>query len=359
VAVLDSGFRGYRMHLGHALPARVTARSFRFDGNLEARDSQHGILCGEVIHALAPEAELLFANWEPDQPEQFLQAVQWARQQGARVVSCSLIMPSWSDGEGGGDVHAALAQLLGSGGSPTDMLCFSCAGNIAQRHWSGSYREGDSGYHEWQPGVIANELRPWGEEQVSVELCWQAGADYDLIVWDDTFGAEVGRSRARGTTRRHCAVVRFQPEATHTYHVRVRQVRGQPAVFHLVALGAGLEYATARGSIPFPGDGPSVIAVGAVTYDGQRASYSSCGPNSPKPKPDLVAPVPFPSLWRARSFAGPSPAAPQAAALAAPRWSSRPTWSAAQIRAALRSTARDLGPAGHDWETGYGQIELP
>src|SRR5262249_2852706 len=45
VAILDTGFRGYRAHLGGALPDRVTARSFRKDGNLEARNSQHGILC--------------------------------------------------------------------------------------------------------------------------------------------------------------------------------------------------------------------------------------------------------------------------------------------------------------------------
>src|SRR5262245_18187399 len=98
VAILDSGFRGYREHLGKSLPAHVLARSFRTDGNLEARDSQHGILCGEVVHALAPDAELLLANWQPEQPETFLQAVAWARGQGARVISCSCIMPNWSDG---------------------------------------------------------------------------------------------------------------------------------------------------------------------------------------------------------------------------------------------------------------------
>src|SRR5207302_5471265 len=45
IAVLDSGFAGYRAQLGKALPAGVKVRSFRSDGNLEARDSQHGILC--------------------------------------------------------------------------------------------------------------------------------------------------------------------------------------------------------------------------------------------------------------------------------------------------------------------------
>src|SRR5207253_1788777 len=51
VAILDSGFRGYRAFLGKGLPTRVTVRSFRNDANLEAKDSQHGILCGEVVHA--------------------------------------------------------------------------------------------------------------------------------------------------------------------------------------------------------------------------------------------------------------------------------------------------------------------
>src|SRR5438477_11263021 len=47
VAVLDTGFQGDRDHLGKALPAAVLARAFRLDGQLEARASQHGILCGE------------------------------------------------------------------------------------------------------------------------------------------------------------------------------------------------------------------------------------------------------------------------------------------------------------------------
>src|ERR1019366_6247373 len=63
IAVLDSGFRDYRHFLGKGLPAKIKVRSFRNDRNLESRDSQHGILCGEVLHALAPDAELLFVNW--------------------------------------------------------------------------------------------------------------------------------------------------------------------------------------------------------------------------------------------------------------------------------------------------------
>src|SRR5262249_23234634 len=127
VAVLDSGFRGYKRVLGEILPAKVTAHSFRKDGNLEAKASQHGILCGEVVHDLAPDAELLLANWEPDDAESLLKAVRWARNQGAQVISCSVIMPNYSDGEGGGRVHESLARILGRGTEPGDVLLFASA----------------------------------------------------------------------------------------------------------------------------------------------------------------------------------------------------------------------------------------
>ncbi len=359
VAVLDSGFRGYRQHLGKALPAKVLTRSFRSDGNLEAKDSQHGILCAEVIHALAPDAEILLANWEPDCPDQFLAAVRWARSQGARLISCSIIMPSWSDGEGGGPVHEELRRIIGAGSSASDLLCFASAGNVAQRHWAGLYHSNETGWHEWARGVADNELTPWGAERVSVELCWNTRSDYELHVFDSVTGQEVGSSHAPSRQPRQCAVVRFDPQSGHTYQVRVRQTDGKPGRFHLVALGGGLAWSTAEGSIPFPGDGGEVIAVGGVDTEGRRIGYSSCGPKGDCTKPDFVAVVPFQSLWRPRPFSGTSAAAPQAAGLAALLWSLHPNWTANRIRAALRRSARDLGPPGPDTETGYGLVRLP
>src|SRR5947208_3932634 len=50
VLVIDSGFRGWRSHLGSELPRLVLARSFKADAGLEARDSLHGVLCGEAVH---------------------------------------------------------------------------------------------------------------------------------------------------------------------------------------------------------------------------------------------------------------------------------------------------------------------
>jgi subtilisin family serine protease len=358
IAVLDWGFRGYKQHLGHVLPDQVGVHSCRPDNNLEARNSQHGILCAEVLHALAPDARILFANWEPDRPDQFLEAVRWARDQGARVLSCSLIMPTWSDGDGGGSTHQALARLLRPVDGTGEALLFASAGNTAQRHWSGRFHPGADGCHQWRPGRADNGLVLWRGEQVSVEACWHPGPEYEVTVIDQNIGREVPY-QLQGKQAEGRAIARFVPLAGHTYTVRFHLLSGPPGLFHLVALGAGLQYSTAGGSIPFPADGPEIIAVGAVSAGGRRMLYSSCGSDPGRLKPELVAPVPFVSLWRAQPFSGTSAAAPQAAGLAALIWSRHPDWSASQVRRGLLTAARDLGPPGPDVETGFGMVGLP
>ena len=382
IAILDTGFHGYHDHLGKALPAHVTTHSFRRDGNMEARDSQHGILCAEVIHAIAPDAELLLADWDVDSPDEFLAAVRWAREQGATIISCSVVMPSCSDGEGGGTVHRDLDALLGSGSGPHDLLCFASAGNTIDRHWCGPFHDGGDGFHEWAPGKKDNPLRPWSSERVAVHLYSKPGAGYELTVLDAAAtpltqpsppGAG-GRGQGEGgaadreickvqtddhQTDRVAAVVRFQPEDGHTYRVRVRQTHGPAGSFHLTSMFASVEYRSPSASVCFPADGSHVVAMGAVDTGGNRQWYSACGPNSPRPKPDLVATVPFPSLWRERPFGGTSAAAPQGAAVAALWWSRHPDWSADHVRSSMKATARDLAALGHDWETGYGLIQLP
>jgi hypothetical protein len=360
IAVLDTGFRGYRAHLGQALPTQVTAHSFRKDGNLEARNSQHGILCGEVLHTLAPNAELLFADWDVGDLEEFLAAVRWAREHGARIISCSVITPSWSDGEGGGAVHAELARLLGPGDRPGSMLCFASAGNTTGRHWGGSFRDGGDGVHEWLPGQKNNSLSPWPDERVAVELYARPGTDYELSVLDAASGEAVQRaSTSPNRGDRSSAAIRFDPQGGHSYSVRVRCLRGPAGTFHLTTTFAGLEHTTTPSSVCFPADGAEVVGMGAVDGDGHRQGYSACGPNSPRPKPDLTAVVPFPTRIRQRPFGGTSAAAPQGAALAALWWGRHPEWTADQVRAALRASAQDLGPPGPDCETGYGLVHLP
>jgi len=351
VAILDSGFRGYRQYLGTALPKTVLTQSFRLDRDLEAKDSQHGILCAEVVHAIAPDAELILANWEPDTPESFLRAVKWAKDQHAQVLSCSVVMPGWSDGRGGGPVHQKLSRIVGD-----DLLCCASAGNIAQRHWAGTFRDIGNGWHGWSGLRRDNRLTPWDRSPVSVELTCLPGSEYDLVVIEERSGGTVGEV---GTLPGGGVSVRFRPEETKQYSVRLRLVKGPPSAVRMVVLGAGVEFSTMTGSISFPADGNAMLAVGAVNYEGRRSGYSSCGPGAVCLKPDFVAPVPFPSIWRLQPFAGTSAAAPQAAGIAALWVGAHPDWTPLEIANAMRKSCRDLITPGHDIETGFGQLSVP
>lgn len=331
VAVLDQGFRGYRDQLGRALPARVTTCSFRADGDLEAKDSRHGVLCAEIIHTLAPDAEILLANWEPENPEAFVRAVRWTREQGARVISCSMIMPSWGDGDGGGRVHAALAAALGNG------LFFASAGNVARRNWGGEFSAGAAGFHEWVPGRIDNALTPYVTGAVTLELSAPEPSRFELLIVDPRTGETVARSEGR-------PLVRFAAALGQRLALRVRAESGAGR-FHVVASGADLEFDTEEDSVPFPGDGPEVVAVGAVDQTGRRLAYSACGHAG---KPDLAAAVPWPSAVRGGPFGGTSAAAPQAAALAALLWSAHGEWSGASVRSHLERRVLDGGVTRRD-----------
>ncbi len=366
VAILDSGFRGYRSALGKYLPARVTAKSFRQDGDLEARDSQHGVLCAEVIHTLAPDAEILLADWEPDVPESFVRALRWAKSEGAHVASCSVVMPSWSDGAGGGPTHAAIREIVGTGSRVGDMILTAAAGNLAQRHWTGPVTPGRDGLHQWSPGKHLNAILPRGDERVAVELYGTVASacrlqvfetDTGRVVQESDLRREIVNGRPWGQT-----AVRFEPDARRKYAVAVRLLDGSASKddnLHVVVLGGFLEKSTQAGSIPFPGDGDYAITLGCVDEQRQRLAYSSCGPNSARPKPDFVAQVPFPSRLRAQPFTGTSAAAPQAAGLAAIVLSSDPSLTPDRVRELLRGAAVDLLQPGHDGETGYGLLRLP
>ncbi|MFQ3649707.1 MAG: S8 family serine peptidase [Gemmataceae bacterium] len=350
VAILDSGWKGWREARGKVLPATVEARSFRADGDLEARESVHGILCAEVVHALAPEARLLLANWEPDVPRSFLAAVRWAREQGAQILSCSMIMPGWSDGEGNGPVHEQLARLLGD-----DALFIASAGNTACRHWGGPFNPDRLGLHQWKPGCIENELLPYGAS-LSVELVHGEEAVFDLVVVNLLSRDIVGRTRSSGIGWRHAAV-RFEVEQSQRYAVRVERVRGTGR-FHLTILGGGLTHCTSAGSIPFPGDGAKVLTVAATDEQGQRLPFSSCGPAGRFPKPDLAARVPVSVKWRPEApFSGTSAAAPQVAGIAALLWSAEPHLDAKAMRARL-TKATSSGGKRHDPKVGYGVIQF-
>ncbi len=108
------------------------------------------------------------------------------------------------------------------------------------------------------------------------------------------------------------------------------------------------------GTLLTPADADSIISVGAVTFSGYSAAFSSSGPtNDGRIKPDLVAPgfgvfcalVPGPNTYGRQN--GTSLSTPLTAGAAALVLSARPELTPIQVRDALRVTADSIDVIQH------------
>ncbi len=123
----------------------------------------------------------------------------------------------------------------------------------------------------------------------------------------------------------------------------------------LVVAAAG----NSGGSVLYPAAYPEAMAVAATDATDQRAAFSSHGPQI-----SVAAPgVDILSTYRGGgycSMSGTSMAAPFVAGLAALVWSEHPEYTAAQVRARIEQTARDVNAAsypGRDEYLGWGRID--
>jgi subtilisin family serine protease/subtilisin-like proprotein convertase family protein len=130
----------------------------------------------------------------------------------------------------------------------------------------------------------------------------------------------------------------------------------------VVVNSAGNERGTGFGHIIAPADGDSVIAVGAVTIDGDVATFSSPGPTfDGRIKPDVAAQgvsnrVVFPDSDTQYTVAsGTSFSCPLAAGVAALVLARVPDLSPVQVREALRMTADRADDPDND--TGWGILD--
>jgi hypothetical protein len=107
---------------------------------------------------------------------------------------------------------------------------------------------------------------------------------------------------------------------------------------------------------------PKVITVGAVNLDEEYVGYSSQGPGCLDPKkPDVCAITHFAGYFpdkdpAAPSDGGTSAATPICAGVAALLKQAKAGATPAQIKKALQTTAKNIGPAGWDQHTGFGLI---
>lgn len=366
VAILDAGFSGYEAALGETLPEQVVARSFRADGRL-AGGTDHGLHAAEIIHAIAPRAELYLLNFSS--LDELGRAIDYLIEAEVGIVSFSLGYVHSGPGDGTGDVNAAVTR-----GASAGQLWTVAAGNWGEQQWSGRFVDanGDS-RHEFAPGVDRVRHAFQAGDLITVSLRWDdewggTCSDYDL----ELFAPNGSLVRAARTIQ-DCEgdpVEALQVLATRTGPYSVRITAAATELPHDISLlfvgspdrGTPIDIPVATGSLAEPADHPLVLTVGALAtspLDPARAAPSSSrGPTSDgRRKPDFIAPTGLPSVT-APGFAGTSASAPHAAGAAALLKEALPQAGRTELASALRARALDLGAAGFDGETGAGLLHL-
>jgi subtilisin family serine protease len=382
IGIIDVGFGGHRALLGGALPAQVVARTL-VDGENDDHlntGSNHGTAVAEIVHRIAPEAELYLAKIAT--VVDLHEAAAWLMDEvGVHVIHSS---PRWyalSPGDGTG-AFASLAHAARARG----IVWVAPAGDARILHWSGEwadYEEG--GWLDWETQAHINWLMLDGQYNlppgmpIDVWLRWsdweQVDQDLDLCLYQ--FGhhppeevvcssdPQTGLSGQTPTER----LRGWTADYPRVYGIGVHRVHGdRPLHIDLFVAGVtNLYYRTHGHSLADMADAPGVLSTSAVSAWApfEQPAYSSEGPTkgpggtaaSGLAKPDLAAYAGVATSSRG-PFAGTAAAAAHATGAVAVVQSAQPSWSPEQVHAFLCERALDLGPPGWDPVHGHGRLHL-
>jgi subtilisin family serine protease len=364
IAVLDLGFAGYQDLLGTELPANVTTVAFgsptdTIDPDL---DEPHGTACAEIIHDMAPDAELSLLYFDGSDLA-FKQAVRYIQQNEIQIVSYS-VGSSYGPHDGSGE-SAQLVDELAS----NNILWVNATGNEAYSHYRDTFTDTDGdGIHEFPDGeellaVLANTkmqevLLQWDD--------WQrADQDYDLYLYDDNGDLLASSTETQDGSRFSEPVeyLKWRTRLAQTVYVQVRSDRAKTAnVIEIYAHNGDLAYFTAEQSLTSPADARGAFSVGAVEWwDEELAGYSSQGPTTDgRLKPEISAATSVSTeSYGDGEFNGTSAATPHVAGAAALVWTRFPSFNRGAVITFLQDHAKDLGRRGADSQTGYGWLQLP
>lgn len=339
----------------------------------------------EIIHDLAPDAELYFCSYGGNS-DNFKNAVSELAKVGCNVICDDLYFfrqPFFEDGDVANHIKKILAE------NPK-LIYVTVSGNFAPLHYQQPWRGGISigqnkTYQDFTgKGDYAVNMTIPPQNRVIATLQWDdpwnaSGNDYDLVLTE------------RGTGRILNASMNPQTGKENPFeHVVYSNDGQQPinAALSIIRNGQNMTQNTLelfirdldpsyvqQDFVKDPYDSifghaalDDVITVGSVD---SKEPYtispdSSRGPSTiiyPQPvkrlKPDLSAPTnvhvtgseKFPSL-----FPGTSAAAPHVAAVVAQLWGAYPDISRDTLKKTLLESANDLGPAGWDETYGYGLV---
>ena len=369
VAVIDGGFKGADELPGN-MPARWRYRDYTGEGIYSGEDV-HGTACAEIIHDVAPEAELTLLK--TDDLVDLENAKDLCIREGIDIINHSIGWFGTGIGDGRGEACDIVNDAADNG-----ILWVNSAGNNAKSHYDGFWFDSDD--DGWQNFSGEDEVLAFEAEkgdEIRVFLTWNDWPDsrqnYDLYL-DFVNSSGDLETVAESTDRQNVSggdpveSIEIKVEKSGEYGISVRSEDARPRRLKIWSLNHDFEeFAVAENSIGSPADARGAMSVGAIYHGsgywnaGRIEEYSSRGPTTDgRTKPDLVAPTGVSTVSYAPApYFGTSAAAPHVAGAAALIKSANPSYSRTQLWNALVSATVDIGDRGRDNDSGYGKLVLP
>jgi subtilisin family serine protease len=371
VAIIDLGFRGWESLLGTELPSTTTRRSFVNAGN-SASPTAHGTACAELVHDIAPEAQLYLL--EIAETIDFTEAVSWCIDNDIHVVNMSLAFfagPRDGTGTQSDEVNRA---------ADAGIIFVISSGNEGASHWQGTWTDvdGDSTL-DVGPGnnVIGFDYRgqPSGFPVLIVQTIWDqwpstAGLSFDLEVYRDSARTQmIANSSGSPSLSLAHRLLALDNLPVRRYYLSIKHRFGRIPTnlrFDVYIEGdkiSGMSPRDSLGSLTSPADATGAVAVGAYTFTVNTPgatpihNYSSQGPTwDGRIKPELVAGSGVSTVsFGSGAFFGTSASAPHVAGAAAVLSSAAVSgalftyvWSPVDFVRLLQVNSVDFGAPGMD-----------
>ncbi|HZE96062.1 MAG TPA: Ig-like domain-containing protein [Planctomycetota bacterium] len=372
IAVVDLGFIGLASTIAAGeLPANTVKVLLSGQSGSTFLESvtNHGCGVSEHVADMAPGAQIFCIRVRDDVDLQ--NAATYCKNNGIRIANHSVgwVNASYYDGSG------PISSIINTSATSGNVLWCVAAGNDADRHWRGAWTDTDSdGFLDLGNGV-EDYLTMIGSESYPVQLFlnWNqyghSTTDLDLYVYNRSNQVVANSTAFQSGTQLPTESVSFTYSAALApYRIRVYKYTGSTVGLDvtLFSFNHSFTSAVASSSLMDPACAPGAFAVGAIPQaiyaqaNPALEYYSSQGPtNDGRLKPDIAAPDGTTSLtYGFQASFGTSFASPTTAGAAALLLQRNPSLNTAQLAAALRKLAIDVGPPGPDPQYGAGKLAL-
>jgi hypothetical protein len=362
VGVIDLGFASLATAQSTGdLPSNLSIVDYTGTGT---GGIDHGTNVAEIVYEMAPGAQMYLAKISTE--VQMQQAMSDMAAAGVRVINHSVGWYGAAFYDGTGPICDIANQANAS-----NVQWVNAMGNDRNRHYMATFTDANADLrHEFAANQNYNTISLTAGTSITLILSWDAypttSIDYNLYLYNgspDAGGAIVAQSatRQRGTASSDpYESITYTPTTSGTYYIVVKKYQSSIANvrFALFSLGPDLGVNTYSSSLAQPADCASVIGVGATDLSDAPEYFSSEGPTTDnRAKPDVAGPDRVQTSLTGL-FAGTSAASPHVTGAVALLMSQNPTFTLAQIKWLLTSTAKDVNTAGFDYRTGSGRISL-